>query len=143
TRVCGRGICASGPGGEVKVHKLEPALLERPMCERYCLTLDLKNDAKLIAEYKRYHENVWPEVKQSLRDSGILDMEIYLWQTRMFMIIEPSDEFSFAKKAEMDRNDPKVMEWEALMGNFQQPITENVRPEARWQPMDRVFKFSA
>lgn len=113
------------------------------MSRRYCLTLDLKNDEKLIAEYKHYHENVWPEVKQSLRDSGILAMEIYLWRTRMFMIIETSDDFSFAKKGEMDRNNPKVMEWEALMGNFQQPITENARPEARWQPMERVFKFSA
>jgi L-rhamnose mutarotase len=110
---------------------------------RHCLTLDLKDDPALIAEYKRYHENVWPEIKQSLRDSGILDMEIHLWGTRMFMIIETTDSFSFAKKAELDRNNPKVMEWENLMGKFQQPITQDPSPEARWQPMSRVFKFSA
>jgi L-rhamnose mutarotase len=113
------------------------------MPQRHCLTLDLKNDAALIAEYQRYHENVWPEIKQSLRDSGILEMEIYLLGTRMFMIIETTDSFSFAKKAELDRNNPKVMEWENLMGRFQQPLTENPRPEARWLPMERVFKFIA
>jgi L-rhamnose mutarotase len=113
------------------------------MSQRHCLTLDLRNDPALIAEYKRYHQDVWPEVKQSLRDSGILDMEIYLLGTRMFMIIETTDSFSFPKKAELDRNNPKVMEWEALMGKFQQPFSSDAPPEARWLPMDRVFKFTA
>ena len=113
------------------------------MSQRHCLTLDLKDDVRLIAEYKRYHEEVWPEVKQSLRDAGILDMEIYLWGTRMFMIIETCDSFSFAKKAELDRNNAKVMEWEALMGQFQKPISRDPRPEERWLPMERVFKFTA
>lgn len=112
------------------------------MPQRHCLTLDLKNDPALIAEYKRYHEDVWPEVKQSLRAAGILDMEIYLFGTRMFMIIETADSFSFAKKAELDRSNPKVMEWEALMGKFQQPFSADARPEARWLPMERVFKFT-
>jgi len=113
------------------------------MSQRHCLTLDLKSDPALIAEYKRYHENVWPEIKQSLRDAGILDMEIYILGTRMFMIIETSESFSFARKAELDRNNPKVMEWENLMGKFQQPFSSDARPEARWLPMERVFKFTA
>ena len=113
------------------------------MSQRHCLTLDLKNDPALIAEYRRYHQNVWPEIKQSLRDAGILDMEIYLFGTRMFMIIETTDFFSFGKKAELDRNNPKVMEWENLMGKFQQPFSNDARPEARWQSMERVFKFTA
>jgi len=37
------------------------------MSRRYCLTLDLKDDAKLIAEYKRYHENIWPEITKSIK----------------------------------------------------------------------------
>jgi L-rhamnose mutarotase len=113
------------------------------MPQRHCLTLDLKNDPALIAEYKRYHQDVWPEIKQSLRVAGIHDMEIYLLGTRMFMIIETADSFSFAKKAELDCDNPKVMEWENLMGKFQQPLSENPRPEARWLPMERVFKFTA
>ena len=30
------------------------------MTKRYYLTLDLKSDPKLIADYKRYHEKIWP-----------------------------------------------------------------------------------
>jgi L-rhamnose mutarotase len=45
--------------------------------ERHCLTIDLRPSPELIAEYIRYHENVWPEVLQSLRDAGVIDMEIY------------------------------------------------------------------
>ena len=48
------------------------------MKRRFCLTLDLKDDPKLIAEYKRYHEKIWPEITRSIKDSGIEDMEIYL-----------------------------------------------------------------
>src|SRR4029077_7947469 len=48
------------------------------MNRRFCLTLDLRDDPALIAEYKSYHQRIWPEITQSIRDSGIEDMEIYL-----------------------------------------------------------------
>ena len=111
------------------------------MTTRHCLTLDLKDDPALIAEYQRYHQRVWPEIKQSIRSAGILDMEIYLLGTRMFMIIEADDTFSFAKKAELDRGNPKVQEWETLMWKFQQPLKE-ARPGEKWLPMQRIFKLS-
>jgi len=75
------------------------------MHRRFCLTLDLKDDPGLIAEYKRYHEHVWPEIVESIKGSGVLDMEIYLLGTRMFMIMEVSDEFSFEAKADADRRE--------------------------------------
>lgn len=79
---------------------------------RYCLTFDLQNDPKKIAEYKRRHEKIWPEIRDSLFDAGILAMEIYLSGTRLFMIMDVNDSFSLDKKAEMDRANPKVQEWE-------------------------------
>lgn len=110
------------------------------MNRRYCLTLDLKNDPALIAEYKRYHENVWPEIVESIRGSGIVGMEIYLLGTRMFMIMEVNDDFSFEAKARADKSNPKVQEWEQLMWNFQQALPE-ANPEEKWQLMERVFKM--
>jgi L-rhamnose mutarotase len=110
------------------------------MTKRFCLTLDLKNDPALIAEYKRYHQHVWPEITQSLKDAGVLNMEIYLLGTRMFMIMEVGDEFSFAKKAKMDLDNPKVREWEELMGRFQNPLP-NASPVERWQVMEKVFEL--
>jgi L-rhamnose mutarotase len=107
---------------------------------RFCLTLDLKDDPALIAEYKRYHEKVWPEITKSLKDAGVVDMEIYLLGTRMFMIMEVGSEFSFAKKAKMDLANPKVREWEELMGRFQNPLP-NASPVERWQVMEKVFEL--
>src|SRR5579862_7675280 len=104
------------------------------MKRRYCLTLDLKDDAKLIAEYKRYHEKIWPEIAKSIRDSGIDDMEIYLLGTRMFMIMEVSEDFSFEKKSEADRLNPKVQEWENLMWKFQQALP-GAKPDEKWLRM--------
>ena len=63
--------------------------------QRYCYSCDLKDDPKLISEYKKYHtqENVWPEITQSIKDAGIIDMEIYITGNRMFMIIEVNKTF--------------------------------------------------
>lgn len=109
--------------------------------KRYCLTLDLKNDPNLIAAYKRYHEHIWPEVKASLYEAGILEMEIYLFDTRMFMIMEVTDNYSFAAKAKADSENPKVREWEQLMGTFQQELPR-AEPGEKWLLMEKVFQLS-
>ena len=90
------------------------------MSRRFCFALDLKNDPALIAEYKKYHEKIWPEITQSLKDFGIEDLEIYLVGTRMFMIMQVNQSFSFEKKAKADEQDPKVQAWEQLMWRFQE-----------------------
>jgi L-rhamnose mutarotase len=112
------------------------------MNRRFCLTLDLKNDPSLIAEYKRYHQKIWPEITQSIRDFGIEDMEIYLLGTRMFMIMEVNERFSFEAKAQADRQNPKVQEWENLMWKFQQSLPE-AKPGEKWLRMERIFKLES
>lgn len=110
------------------------------MTHRYCLTLDLKNDAALIDEYQKYHQHIWPEITQSIRDSGIEDMEIYLLGTRLFMIMEVNDRFSFEAKAGADAANPKVQEWEQLMWKFQQAPPQ-AKPGEKWLLMERIFKL--
>jgi L-rhamnose mutarotase len=112
------------------------------MTTRHCLTLDLKDDPKLIAEYRRYHERIWPEIAQSIKDAGIHGLEIYLRGTRMFMILEVDENFSFERKAEADGKNPKVQEWENLMWKFQKALPE-ARPGEKWLPMERIFKLDA
>lgn len=110
------------------------------MTKRYCFTLDLKDDWQLIAEYRRYHQKIWSEITKSIRDSGIEDMEIYLLGTRMFMIMEVNDKFSFVAKAEADAANPKVREWEELMWKFQKPLP-NSKPGEKWMLMEQIFKL--
>jgi len=110
------------------------------MSKRYCLTLDLKDDPELIAEYKRHHERVWPEILKSIKNSGIKEMEIYLLGTRMFMIMDVSDDFSFEAKRKADAENPKVQAWEKLMWRFQSPLPQ-AKPGEKWLLMERVFKM--
>jgi L-rhamnose mutarotase len=110
------------------------------MRRRYCLALDLKDDPELIAEYKRHHERVWPEITRSIRESGIVDMEIYLLGARMFMIMEVNEHFSFDAKRKADSDNPKVQEWETLMWGFQKALPQAKSGE-KWMVMERIFKL--
>ncbi len=105
---------------------------------RHCLTLDLQDDPEKIAAYKRHHETIWPEVRNSLFDSGVRDMEIYLAGTHLFMIMDVTDDFSFERKASMDSANPKVLEWEHLMANYQ-AVPEGADPVKRWAVLEQVF----
>jgi L-rhamnose mutarotase len=107
---------------------------------RYVLSLDLKNDPALIAEYEHYHEAVWPEVLQSIRDSGITTMEIYRVGNRLVMLMDTAEGFSFNHKADMDAANPKVQEWETLMWRYQQALP-GAQPGQKWMPMKKVFQL--
>ena len=110
--------------------------------KRYCLALDLVNDPLLIAEYQEWHkaENGWPEVRKSIIDSGIINMEIYCTGNRLFMMMETNDFFSFERKAAMDAANPKVVEWEALMNKFQVPLPWANKGE-KWVLMEKIYKL--
>jgi L-rhamnose mutarotase len=108
---------------------------------RLCLTLDLKNDEAAISEYKRYHMKIWPEVRDSLIAAGVIDMEIYLMGTRMFMIMDVNDTFSLSAKAATDAVNAKVQEWETIMHGFQAKLPQS-GTEQWWVVMDRVFNLS-
>jgi L-rhamnose mutarotase len=110
------------------------------MNRRFCLTLDLKEDPQLIAEYKRYHEKIWPEITRSIKDAGVVNLEIYLLGTRMFMVMEVNDQFSFAAKAKADSENPTVREWEQLMWKFQKALP-SAKPGEKWLLMENIFKL--
>lgn len=65
-------------------------------------------------------------------------MEIYRLGTRLCMMMEANDDFSFERKAEADNNNPKVQEWEELMWKFQQPLKEAAKGE-KWMLMNKIF----
>lgn len=108
---------------------------------RFCLTLDLKNDPELIRQYEEHHKRVWPDVINSIKAAGIENMEIYRFGTRLFMMMEVNDSFSFERKAEADRNNEKVQEWEILMWNYQQPLAEAATGE-KWMLMNKIFDLN-
>ncbi len=110
--------------------------------KRFALALDLVDNAALITEYEAYHQAVWPEIKKSILDSGIINMEIYRTGNRLFMIMETDDGFSFDRKAAMDETNAKVQEWEQLMWKFQQALPGS-KPGEKWVMMEKIFELSA
>lgn len=110
--------------------------------KRFCFSCDLKDDSKLIEEYKEYHAEgkVWPEITKSIKDAGIIDMQIYLTGNRMFMIMEVDETFDPKAKAENDANNPKVQEWEQLMWKYQQELPW-AKNEEKWIAMEQVFQL--
>ena len=113
---------------------------ERPRMKRFCLALDLKDDPELIAEYKKQHENVWPEIRASIVAAGIRDMEIYQVADRLLMVLETEDEFSFTDKDAADRGNEKVQEWERLMWRYQKALP-HARDGEKWMLMERIFSL--
>ena len=109
--------------------------------KRYCLALDLKDDDSLIREYEAYHRQVWPEILQSIRQSGIVQMEIYRTGNRLFMLMETTDDFSFEKKSAADASNGKVQEWETLMWKYQQALPGS-RPGEKWRLMEKIFDLN-
>lgn len=108
--------------------------------KKYCLALDLKDDQRLIAEYEEWHRKIWPEVKESIFEAGIEQMEIYRVGNRLMMIMETSDDFSFAAKRDADDQNPKVQEWEQLMWQYQQALPW-ANPGEKWMLMDKIFEI--
>ncbi|MBN1481133.1 L-rhamnose mutarotase [candidate division KSB1 bacterium] len=110
--------------------------------KRYCKTLKLRDDPALIEEYKKVHARgaVWPEITRGMKDVGIIDMEIYIAGTRLFMIMDTTPDFqhdtAMAKLATL----PGQAKWEAHVAKFQKTGTETSAGE-KWQLLQRIFEM--
>ncbi|WP_454893003.1 L-rhamnose mutarotase [Alloprevotella tannerae] len=109
--------------------------------KRYCQTLDLREDPELIAAYKKLHtkEGIWPETLEAIKTSGILEMEIYLLDNRLFMIIEMPANLEWDEVMQKMANMPKQKEWEALTAKYQQVTTKGENSADKWKLMERIF----
>ena len=108
--------------------------------KQFFLALDLQNDPEKIKTYIKYHQNVWPEILESIGASGIQSMQIFNVENRLFMILQTEDHFSFEKKAKMDLANPKVQAWEKLMWEFQQALPQSKTGE-KWRLMEEIFAY--
>ena len=108
--------------------------------KRYCQTLNLKDNPELVAEYRKRHAEgeVWPETLAAIREVGILEMEIYILDTKLFMIVETPLDFEWDSAMAKMATLPRQEEWEAYMAIFQE-AKEGASSAEKWQLMDRMF----
>ncbi|MCQ2308404.1 MAG: L-rhamnose mutarotase [Bacteroidales bacterium] len=106
----------------------------------YCRTLELRNNPELIKEYRRRHEkgNVWQEIIDGIKQVGILEMEIYILGTRLFMIVETPADLDLDAAMNKLATLPRQAEWEAYMSELQDTSADATSDE-KWQMMERMF----
>ena len=110
--------------------------------KRYCKSMELKNDQVLIREYRKLHAMGagWPEITTGMKKVGIIDMEIYISGTTLFMIMDTKEDFNHDKAMAELATLPRQAEWEALISKFQKTHSDATAGE-KWQIVERIYKM--
>ena len=108
--------------------------------KRYCRTLELRDNPELIAEYRRRHseDGIRRQVIEGIREVGILEMEIYLVGTHLFMIVETPVDFDWDNAMARLATLPGQQEWEDYMAEFQ-VAEQGASADEKWRMMERIF----
>lgn len=108
--------------------------------KRYCQTLELKNEPDLISEYKKIHspEDSWPVIREGIRSVGILEMEIFISGTKLFMIVETPLDFDWDSAMDKLSKLPMQAEWENMVSKYQKCNT-GLSSAEKWKLMERIF----
>ena len=106
--------------------------------KRYCQTLELANDEELVRTYVEVHAHVWPEVMAGQREVGILDMQIYRYQNRVFMICDTVDDFDWERDMARLATLPRQAEWEAYVAEYQ-GCDPSLPSASKWHLMEQIF----
>ena len=114
----------------------------KPTFKRYCKTLDLNDDPKLIDEYKRWHAPGagWPEITEGMKQVGIIDMEIYIDGTKLFMIMDTRNDFDHDSAMKRLATLPRQAAWETLVSKYQKASPDSSAHE-KWRMIERIFKM--
>lgn len=95
-----------------------------------------KVKADRLEEYKKRHEQVWPDMLQALRETGWRNYSIFMREDGLlFGYLETSD---FEKAlAEMDKKDINTR-WQAEMAPFFEEL-EGRRPDQGMLRLEEIF----
>jgi L-rhamnose mutarotase len=109
--------------------------------KRFCKYIKLKDDPKLIEEYKKLHSKGrgWPEITEGMKQVGIIDMEIYIAGTNLFMIMDTKPDFNHDHAMAKLAGLPKQAEWERLVSKFQETNSDSAA--GKWRILDRIYKM--
>lgn len=110
--------------------------------KRYCKCLEINDDPELLAEYKKHHSmgEAWPEITDGMKQVGIIDMEIYISGTTLFMIMDTVADFDHDAAMGVLGTLPRQSEWEATMSKFQKTSADASAAE-KWKLLDRIYKL--
>ncbi len=115
----------------------------QPKVQRYSSVIGVKEAT--LAEYKRIHADVWPEVLRQLKQSNIRNYSIYLHE------LEPDKYYLFGYfeytgdnfKADMAKmaDDPTTQKWWKITDPMQIPLDNRADGEW-WATMEELFHMN-
>ena len=105
---------------------------------RVCFTLQV--DPGMLDEYRRRHEEVWPEMLDALRDAGWGDYSLFLRDDGLLIGVLETDDFDAALAA-MDATDVNAR-WQAQMAPFFAGLGDR-RPDQGMRPLPEIFNLDA
>ena len=88
--------------------------------KRYVQFLEISEDPELVAQYRKWHseEYSWKEVRDGIREVGILEMEIYILGSKLVMIVDTPLDFEWEEAMARLASLPRQAEWEAFVSKF-------------------------
>lgn len=110
--------------------------------KRYVQYLEISDDPELIELYCKYHSEAhhWKEIRDGIRQVGILEMELYRIGNHLVMIVDAPADFDWEESMNRLAILPRQAEWEAFVSKFQ-GCDANAKSTDKWQPMERIFKL--
>lgn len=108
--------------------------------KRFVQTLTLNSDEEARREYIKWHspEHNWKEIRNGIREVGIIEMEIYILGNTLVMIVDTPEDFDWEKAMAQLATLPRQAEWEAFVSQFQ-GCNANATSDEKWQMMQRIF----
>lgn len=110
--------------------------------KRYVQFLEISDDPELMEQYRKWHseEHHWKEIRDGIRQVGILEMEIYMLGNKLVMIVDTPADFQWEEAMNRLATLPRQAEWEAFVSKFQ-GCAADARTDEKWQPMERMFRL--
>lgn len=107
------------------------------MGTRMAMVIELKPET--VAEYKRLHADVWPQVLDRLKRSNIAQYSIFLRQPENLLFgywVYEGDNYDDDMAA--IATDPVIQDWWKVCGPMQKPLETRTQTEW-WASMEEIF----
>ena len=102
--------------------------------KRIAMTVMLKDDPEIIRQYEELHANPWPQVLKRGYECGIRRVFIHRYGRQLYMFLETVDEFDLERDSTRILDHPKVLEWDKLTRDLQEPVP-GAPSDTKWVKM--------
>jgi L-rhamnose mutarotase len=101
---------------------------------RVCFILKVRRE--MLAEYKRRHASVWPDMLEALKDTGWHNYSLFLTPDGLLVGYLETD--NFAKACEGMKRTAVNAKWQVEMSHFFEAM-DGSTPDDSMRPLEEIF----